>query len=91
MALRIRKDGCILCAAMHAAEAGDTYIDDGLHYQMSVIHKVIGSEPMERHKDSGQWWWTGNIPEGIEVSEFYLLKAEPDHPSDTGSPTTFSK
>lgn len=74
MALRIRKDGRILCAAMHKAEKGDTYIPDPLHYQMSAIHKVIGSEPMERHKDSGEWWWTGNIPKGIEVDEYYLSK-----------------
>lgn len=74
MALRIRKDGRILCAAIHPVEIGDTYIDDGLHYEMSVIHKVIGSELMEKHKESGQWWWTGNIPNGIEIDEFYLEK-----------------
>ena len=50
MALRIRKDGRILCAAMHPEEEGDTYITDGLHYQMSVENKVIGTEPMEKHK-----------------------------------------
>jgi hypothetical protein len=72
MALRIRKDGRILCAAMHPEEDGDTYIDDGLHYEMSVIHKVIGSESMERHKDSGRWWWIGNVPADIHVDPFYL-------------------
>ena len=73
MSLRIRKDGRILCAAMHPEEAGDTYINDGLHYEMSVVNKVIASEPMERHKNTGQWWWTGNIPDDIEVDPFYLL------------------
>ena len=72
MALRIRKDGRILCAAMHPPQNGDTYIDDGLHYEMSVIHKVIASEPHEKHQISGEWWWTGNIPKGVKVSEFYL-------------------
>ena len=72
MALRIRKNGQILCAAMHPVQEGDTYIDDDLHYQMSVIHKIIGSEPMAKHKDSGEWWWMGNIPEGIGIDDFYL-------------------
>ncbi len=72
MALRIRKDGRILCAAMHPAELGDTYIDDGLHYEMSVIHKVIGAEASDKHNDNGRWYWTGNIPAGVGVDEFYL-------------------
>lgn len=72
MALRIRKDGRILCAAMHPAEDGDTYIDDGLHYQMSVERKVIVTEYMDQHKSNGQWWWRGNIPEGITIDNFYL-------------------
>ena len=42
MALIIRKDGRILCAAIHHEEIGDTYIDDGLHYEMSVVKKIIG-------------------------------------------------
>lgn len=74
MALRIRKDGRILCAAMHPAEEGDTYIHDGLHYQMSVEEKVIGTEPHEKHSQHGQWWWMGNVPEGIEIDDFYLNK-----------------
>jgi len=72
MALRIRKDGTILCAALHPPKAGDTYIDDGLHYEMSVIHKVICSEPAHLHNLSGQWWWTGNIPPNTEIDPFYL-------------------
>ena len=72
MALRIRQDGRILCAAMHPALPGDTYIDDGLHYEMSVIHKVIAAEPWEKHQLSGQWWWRGNIPAGVTIDPFYL-------------------
>lgn len=72
MALRIRKDGRILCAAMHLAEEGDTYIDDTLHYQMSCEHKVICTTYMEQHKLSGEWWWTGSIPKGVIIDEFYL-------------------
>jgi hypothetical protein len=71
MALRVRQDGRILCAAIHPKEDGDTYIDDGLHYQMSVIHKVLVTEPMEKHKDRGEWWWHNNVPAGIEIDTFY--------------------
>lgn len=71
MALRVRKDGRILCAALHDAEDGDTYVNDGLHYEMSVIHKVIGAEPNELHMKSGQWWWMGNVPKGITIDSFY--------------------
>jgi hypothetical protein len=67
MALRIRKDGTILCAAIHGAEDGDTYIDDALHYEMSVIHKVIVTESIERHMQHGQWWWVGNVPSEIII------------------------
>lgn len=72
MALRIRKDGRILCAAIHPAEQGDTYIDDNLHYQMSCEHKVIGTEEIESHMKNGQWWWIGNLPEGVKIDDFYL-------------------
>lgn len=67
MALRIRSDGRILCAALSKPEDGDTYIDDGLHYQMSVIHRVIVTEPHEKHTQHGQWWWIGNVPNGVEI------------------------
>ena len=70
MALRIRKDGRIFCAAMRPEEPGDTYIDDGLHYELSVIHKVLVSEPMEQHTISAEWWWRGNIPDGIVIDDW---------------------
>ena len=69
--MRIRKDGRVLCAAMHSAEEGDTYIDDGLHYELSVIAKVLVTEPMERHRLHGQWFWRGNVPPEVRVDEFY--------------------
>lgn len=74
MALRIRKNGRILCAAIHKEEQEDTYIDDNLHYQMSVIHKVIATEEYEKHIINGEWWWIGNIPNKIEIDKFYLDK-----------------
>lgn len=67
MALRIRKDGRILCAAMHPKESGDIYIDDGLHYYLSVEKKLLVTEPHEKHKDHGLWWWKDEVPEGTEL------------------------
>ena len=67
MALRIRKDGRIFCAALHAEKPGDTYIDDTLHYEMSAIHHVIVTEPEPEHSKRGEWWWRENVPDGVKV------------------------
>lgn len=74
MALRIRKNGRIMCAAIHPEEPGDTYLDDGIHYQLSAERKLLVSEPMEQHKKSGEWWWRGNIPENVVIDNYYLEK-----------------
>jgi hypothetical protein len=50
MAVRIRKNGRIFCAAMNPPEDGDTYIDDGLHYKLSVENKMLVTEPMKQHQ-----------------------------------------
>jgi hypothetical protein len=60
MALRIRKDGRILCAAMHPEEPGDTYLDDSVHYTLSRVG-VLVTEKMEEgghggHACHGEWW-----------------------------------
>lgn len=54
MALRIRKDGRIFCAAPTEPKEGDTYIDDDLHYEMSVIKGVLVSFPMPKHIETGE-------------------------------------
>jgi len=72
MALRIRKDGRILCAAMHPEEDGDTYINDELHYKMSIEYGVIVSEEMERHQSSGEWWWVDNVPNHIRICDWRM-------------------
>lgn len=59
MAIRVRKDGSMICAAHSAPEPGDTYIDDGLHYEMSQVHGVITSHPMPEHEADPRWWWKG--------------------------------
>jgi hypothetical protein len=71
MALRIRQDGRIFCAALRPAEPGDTYIDDVLHYAMSVEYRVIVTEPAERHRLNAEWWWRGAIPAEVEIATFY--------------------
>jgi len=74
MALRIRKNGRVLCAVMHTEEPGDTYIDDTLHYEMSAVHKALVTEEHEQHQHRGEWWWAGNVPTGIVIAEYYLKK-----------------
>ena len=76
MALRIRKNGSIMCAAMHSPEPGDTYIDDQLHYDLSIEHRVLVTEPHERHQFRGEWWWVGNVPEDIILEPFRVRPAE---------------
>jgi len=41
MAVRIRKDGTIICAAKSGSEDGDCYLDDGVHYrlyELGILH-----------------------------------------------------
>lgn len=55
MALRWRKNGAIVCAAKTASESGDTYINDRLHYELSVIQKVV--VPDIHESKNGIWHW----------------------------------
>jgi hypothetical protein len=72
MAVRIRKNGRIFCAATFPEEPGDTYIDDGVHYYLSVIHKVLVTQCHAEHELNGEWWWIGNVPSNITIDPFYL-------------------
>ncbi len=75
MALRIRLDGRIFCAARRKKMKGDIYIDDTLHYEMSVVHKVLVTTPMKQHKKmGGEWWWKGREPKDVIIDEFYYSK-----------------
>ena len=56
MAIRWRKDGRLVCAAMSEPEEGDTYIDDRLAYRLGVELKIIVADP--NHKANGMWYWT---------------------------------
>jgi len=55
MAIRWRKDGSIVCARMYKAEEGDTYIDDRLTYELTVVQRVIVPDP--GCKTNGFWYW----------------------------------
>lgn len=78
MALRIRRDGRILCAAVHPGESGDTYINDALHYRLSVDLGALVTEPMRcdggrgGHASHGEWWWRDRIPADIELAPCYV-------------------
>lgn len=72
MAVRIRKNGKIFCAALTTEEEGDCYIDDGLHYTLSVINKVLITSDNDHHiNNDGEWWWKGQEPKEIIIDKFY--------------------
>ncbi len=59
MSLRWRKSGKLLCAAKYPEKKDDTYIDDRLHYLLSVELKVI--VPNINESLSGEWHWLKDI------------------------------
>lgn len=71
MAVRIRADGRIFCAALHPEQAGDIYLHDGIHYALSVELKLLVTEESDQHMLRGEWWWKGLVPDGIEIEPFY--------------------
>lgn len=79
MAVRIRRHGAIVCAAMHPPELGDTYLNDEIHYMLSVTSKVLVTEPMDLpegvglggHAKHGYWWWRNDAPTGAKIDDFY--------------------
>jgi hypothetical protein len=50
-----RKTGELLCGAKSVALPDDTYIDDRLHYKLSVIEKCVVADRDE--KNNGKWYW----------------------------------
>lgn len=85
MSLRWRIDGRLLCAAKTEPELDDTYIDDRLHYHLSLTGVI---EPAPDEAASGLWHWTpprapywgraGKLPEpGAEVPIPFKLMSEP--------------
>lgn len=72
MALRIRKNGRILCAALNNEEKGDIYLNDGIHYYLSVELKILVTTIFDIHIiTNGEWWWKGKEPKFILIDKFY--------------------
>lgn len=82
MAVRIRESGQILCAAMHPAEPGDTYLDDALHERLASGTGAIVTEPMHckggrgGHANHGEWWWRDRIPTDVEADPYFLGRGQ---------------
>jgi len=55
MAVRIRINGIIICAAKCDPLPDDIYICDGLHYRLSVLEKVLIPDVDE--DKNGLWYW----------------------------------
>jgi hypothetical protein len=86
LAVRVRKsDGKILCAAIHEAQEGDVYINDSVHYYLSVEVRMLVTEPHEHHKLHGEWWWRGFQPSDVTIDSFYLRVPESDNHETTTS------
>ena len=64
MSIRWRVTGELICAAMSKPEKEDTYIDDRLHYQLSVESRAI-IEDID-HETNGLWHWVhGKFLKGV--------------------------
>ena len=73
MAIRIRKDGRVLCAAMHPERGGDTYLDDRISYVLTVDLGALVSEDWSQsggrggHSKHGEWWWAHEVPNDVVI------------------------
>lgn len=63
MSLRWRADGRLLCGAKSEPEPDDTYIDDRLHYELSVIQGAVIPEADEA--ETGLWRWADPPPQEL--------------------------
>jgi len=62
MALRVRKNGAILCAALHNKEKGDTYIPDNISEILTGCtgeKPILITDPEPLHSEHGRWFWAG--------------------------------
>lgn len=66
MAIRVRKDGTMICAAHSEPSDGDTYIDDALQYEMSVTPAVILAKPMPDHESDPRRFWARAAPHDVD-------------------------
>jgi len=77
MAVRIRENGQILCAAMHPARPGDTYLDDVVHERLASGTGALVTEPMHceggrgGHANHGEWWWRDRVPTDVVADPYF--------------------
>lgn len=82
MAVRIRKDHkTIVCAAKSEPEDGDIYIDDGLHYDLGVIMRVLSVYGLDEN-GADLWEFHARLPKFREFMtdeelEPYLFSTSP--------------
>lgn len=67
MSIRWRKGGEMICAAISQPEKDDAYIDDKLHYQLSVVSRAIIADI--DHEENGLWYW-------VHSDDFLRVKKE---------------
>jgi len=64
MALRIRKNGDVLCAALHEAHDGDTYVPDNISEILTGCtgeEALLVTDPEPIHSTHGKWLWAGSV------------------------------
>ena len=75
MAVRIRKNGRIFCAALSNEEDRDCYIDDVLHHLLCAKRKILVTTYNDEHmKTGGEWWWKGQEPHNVVIDEIYYTQ-----------------
>lgn len=70
MALRVRKDGTIICAAKSKEEEGDTYLNNDIHHKLSVLTEAI--IPDSNKKENGIWHWNYKL-ESLSITKKTVL------------------
>ena len=55
MSLRWRSNGTLICGAKSDELEDDCYIDDRLHYHLSVELNIV--VPDNNEEDNGLWYW----------------------------------
>ena len=68
MSLRWRGTGELLCGAKSEPLDGDCYIDDRLHYELSIIQKII--VPANDEDKTGRWYWVHGENGALITSRF---------------------
>ena len=69
MSLRWRENGDLVCGAKSQERPHDCYIDDRLHYHLSVVLKAI--VPDDDEESNGLWYWIMDKEELLEYRRIH--------------------